>query len=317
MARLRKRNSSSDDVLFHEYFLEWVETYKEGHVKQVTLNKYLMTHQRLQVLAPNLQLLDMNRREYQRIMNDYALTHERQTTMDFHHQVKAAVQDAFHDGILDRDPSYKAVIKGRAPRPKKQKFISHADFKKLLSVLDLTKGPREDWDWFTLIVAKTGMRFAEALAITPNDFDLEDNTLSIDKTWDYKSHINGFAETKNKASVRRVVLDWQVIGQFVPLIKDFPPDEPIFVTPGKRIYNSMINTFLRGRCLAADIPIISIHGLRHTHASVLLANEVSIHSISARLGHSDVTTTQEVYTHIIDELAVKDNSKMVSALTAL
>lgn len=317
MARLRRRTSTDEDVLFHEYYLEWVETYKEGHVKQVTLNKYLMTHNRLQLLAPNLQLLDMNRREYQRIMNDYALTHEKQTTMDFHHQVKAAVQDAFHDGILDRDPSYKAVIKGRAPRPKKQKFLSHADLKKLIKTLDLTKGPNEGWDWFTLIVAKTGMRFAEALAITPDDIDLETNMLTINKTWNYKDFKGSFEPTKNASSVRKIVLDWQIIGQFVPLVKDMPNDQPIFVKPGKRIYNSMINTYLRGRCLAADVEIISIHGLRHTHASVLLANEVSLHSISARLGHSDVTTTQEVYTHIIDELAVKDNSKMVSALTAL
>ena len=171
MARLRKRTSTSEDILFHEYFLEWVETYKVGLVSDVTLNKYYVTHQQLQLLAPNLQLLDMTRREYQKIMNDYALTHEKQTTMDFHHQVKGAVQDAFHDGLLQRDPSYKAVIKGRAPKPKKDKFLSNADLKKLLATLDLTKDVDDGWDWFTLIVAKTGMRFAEALAITPNDFD--------------------------------------------------------------------------------------------------------------------------------------------------
>lgn len=316
MARLRKRTSTSDDILFHEYFLEWVETYKVGLVSDVTLNKYYVTHQQLQLLAPNLQLLDMTRREYQKIMNDYALTHEKQTTMDFHHQVKGAVQDAFHDGLLQRDPSYKAVIKGRAPKPKKDKFLSNADLKKLLATLDLTKDVDDGWDWFTLIVAKTGMRFAEALAITPNDFDLTDNTLNIDKTWDYKSSKGSFKPTKNPSSIRKIVLDWQIIGQFVPRIQHMDSDKPIFVGE-KRIYNSMINTFLRGRCIAADVPIISVHSLRHTHASVLLANDISMHTISQRLGHSNVTTTQEVYTHIIDELKEKDNSKMMQALSGL
>lgn len=316
--KLRKRTSESIDVLFYEYFLEWVETYKEGLVKQVTLNKYLMTYQKLKLLAPNLQLRDLNRREYQKIINLYGETHEKQTTMDFHHQVKAAAQGAFHDGLLDRDPSYKAVIKGMtATRNKKQKFLSHAELKKLIATLDLTKDVTDGWDWFTLILAKTGMRFAEGLAITPNDFDLKTNSLNINKTWDYKSSKGKFDITKNTSSNRNIVLDWQIIGQFIPLIKDLPADEPIFVPKDKRIYNSTVNVFLRRKCLEADVDIISVHSLRHTHASVLLAEGISIHSISQRLGHSNVTTTQEVYTHIIDELKQKDDSQMVSALTSL
>ena len=77
--------------LLTRYFAEWVNTYKRGAVTDITLSKYLMTLRHLENLAPRVALGDLNRMEYQRILNDFAKTHERQTVMDFHHQVKAAV----------------------------------------------------------------------------------------------------------------------------------------------------------------------------------------------------------------------------------
>lgn len=56
-------------------------------------------------------------------------------------------------------------------------------------------GQEINWDWFILLVAKTGMRFSEALAITPKDFDFSKQSLSINKTWDYKGE-GGFMPTK-------------------------------------------------------------------------------------------------------------------------
>ena len=66
----------------------------------------------------------------------------------------------------------------------------------LLVSLDLKD--QVNWDYFILLVAKTGMRFSEALALTPKDFDFSHQTLSISKTWNYKGD-GGFQPTKNRA----------------------------------------------------------------------------------------------------------------------
>ena len=63
---------------------------------------------------------------------------------------------------------------------------------------------------------------------------------------------------------------------------------------------------LERHCNQAKIPVISVHGLRHTHASVLLFAGVSIASVARRLGHSSMTTTQKTYLHIIRELENQD-----------
>lgn len=306
--------------LFVNYFDEWIETYKEGAVRDVTLQKYLKTLEHLKRIVPDLKLKDLDRREYQKILNEYAKTHERQTTMDFHHQVKSCIQDLFHEGLLERDPTFKAIIKGKPPKKKRQKFLEMDELKALIQTLDI--GNEINWDWFLLIVAKTGLRFSEALAITPKDFDLENNMLNVDKTWHYKSSSGGFTLTKNPSSIRKVKLDWQIVGQFTPLIKDLPEDEPIFVEKKengqyKRIFNSTINKYLFAKCEEAGIPVISIHSLRHTHASILLSAGVTIHSIADRLGHATVTTTQETYLHIISDLEKKDNQLVMGTLTSI
>lgn len=298
--------------LFYEYYAHWITVYKQGAIRKVTMDKYLMTLKWVEKLAPDLKVCDVNRISYQQILNDYAACHERQTTMDFHHQLKGAVLDAVDEGLIDRDPTRKAIIKGKNPAAKKIKYINQFELHSLLADLDL--GTEVNWDWFILLVAKTGIRFSEGLAITPKDFDFSRQMISINKTWDYKGD-GGFLPTKNKSSVRKVQIDWQTVIQFSELIKGLPEDEPMFVK--KKVYNSTVNDILCRHCQKLNIPVISVHGLRHTHASVLLFAGVSIASVARRLGHASMTTTQKTYLHIIQELENRDVDLVMRSLSGL
>lgn len=304
-------------ILFAKYYDDWVETYKEGAIADVTLKKYYKTGEVLWELAPTLAVDRLDRKAYQKIINEYAKTHEKQTTVDFHHQVKSCIRDMFYDGVLKKDPTYKVVLKGRPPnRKKKPKFLQVDELRNLVRALDLS---HINYDWLVMIAAKTGLRYAELLALTPNDFDWQEGTLTVDKTWNYKSTAGGFKPTKTKGSVRTIAIDWQIIGQFKPLVEQLKLGEPIFVEKlengqYKRQFNSTINNQLQSKCKEAGIPEISLHSLRHTHASVLLAEGVSIQMISSRLGHADVGVTQETYAHVLDELKQKDTQKMMGIL---
>ena len=299
-------------TLLHEYYAHWVHIYKEGAVRKVTMSKYKQTHLWLEKICPTLIISELSRITYQKLLNDYAEFHERQTTMDFHHQLKAAILDAVDEGLIDRDPTRKAIIKGKIPNQKKAKFLNQFELQTLLSNLKLNN--EINWDWFILLVSKTGLRFSEALALTPNDFDFSHQQLNINKTWNYKEN-GGFMPTKNKSSIRKVQIDWQLVIQFSSLIKNMEKDKPIFIY--KNVYNSTINEILSRYCKSSNIPIISIHGLRHTHASLLLFAGVSIASVARRLGHSSMTTTQKTYLHIIQELENKDIDLVMRSLSGL
>lgn len=307
------RNDENTTELFCNYYKEWVNVYKKDAIREATLAKYRMTQKWVEKLVPDLKVSELTRTMYQQLLNDYAKEHERQTTLDFHHQLKGAILDAVDEGLIERDPTRKAIIKGKTPKVKKIKYLNQFELHTLIAHLDIKEKP--NWDWFILLVVKTGMRFSEALAITPADFDFARQTLSVSKTWDYKG-TGGFLPTKNKSSVRKIQIDWQIVVKFSELVKNLPEDKPIFVGEEK-IYNSTVNDVLARHCRDCGISVISIHGLRHTHASLLLFAGVSIASVARRLGHASMTTTQKTYLHIIQELENKDVDLVMRTLSGL
>lgn len=300
------------NVLFCDYYSDWVRVYKEGAIRKVTMEKYALTQRWLRRLVPELELRGLDRMAYQQLINGYAEFHERQTTMDFHHQLKGAILDAVDDGLLGRDPTRKAIIKGKAPRPKKRKYLDQHELHQLLCSLHL--GEKPSWDWMLLLIAKTGLRFSEALGVTPQDIDFNRQQLTVNKTWDYKNG-GGFVPTKNASSVRKVQLDWQLVVQLSQIVRGWPEERPLFAR--NRTYNSTANALLAKRCKEARVPEITIHGLRHTHASLLLYAGVSIASVARRLGHASMTTTQKTYLHVIQELENQDVDLVMRSLSML
>ena len=301
--------------LFHKYYKEWIELYKKDAVRHATLAKYELAHKHVKEICPNLHLHQLDRKSYQLLLNKFAENHTHETTLDFHHHLKACLVDAYEDGIIRVNPTRKAIIKGTQKRKKKKKFLNRDELQALLSELNL---PAEvNWDWFIYLISKTGLRFAEALALTPADFDYENQQININKSWNYKFKDYGFQPTKNKSSNRKIFVDDSTLKAFKKLIKEKDPDQPIFVNQDQKIFNSTVNSRLATLCRHANIPTISIHGLRHTHASLLLFQGVSVLSVSRRLGHANITTTQETYLHIIKELETKDNRKILKHLKEL
>lgn len=305
-------NTITKETKFYKYFEEWIKLFKEGAVRDVTLDKYLNNQKHVTGLIPNVRMMDFDRTVYQTLLNDYAITHERQTVIDFHHQIKGAILDAVDEGLIERDPTRKAIFKGKSPRKKKQKFLNQFELHNLMNDLELEQ--KISWDWMILLIAKTGLRFSECLALTPEDFDFVQQAINVNKTWDYKSG-TGFQPTKNRSSIRKVQIDWRICMQFQQLIKHIPHNQPIFVNGS--VCNSTPNKRLEKHCKNVGIPVISIHGLRHTHASLLMFAGVSIASVSRRLGHSSITTTQKVYVHLIQELENQDNDLVMRYLSGL
>ena len=106
--------------------------YKVGAVREVTLSKYRMTGRHLKRLAPKLKLKQLTRPLYQELLNNFAIDHEKQTTTDFHFQLKGAILDAVEEGLLSNNPTRKVVIKGKLASYKKIKYLSQFDLKEAL-----------------------------------------------------------------------------------------------------------------------------------------------------------------------------------------
>ena len=81
-------NDTNNNVLYSQYYAQWIDVYKKGAIREATMAKYLMTQKWVEKLAPELKVCELTRTAYQKLLNDYAKDHERQTTLDLHPQLK-------------------------------------------------------------------------------------------------------------------------------------------------------------------------------------------------------------------------------------
>lgn len=294
---------SSSETL-DAYFARWITIYKKGVVSKITYDKYLNTSNHIHEIFGNLRLKDISRRTYQERMNLFAMKHAKRTVSCFHKQIRASILDALDEQIIVLDFTRKVVIKGNDHLKKSKISLNYDQWKKLIKNLD----PHCSSDVIIYIAAVTGMRYGEVLGLTIKDIDLDNNEIDVNKTWDYK-YGTGFKKTKTKTSMRIIPIDVHS-SRFLKIYIDDSTNEPnttLFMNDSGRTYVSAeINKHLTKKLNYLNLPRITFHGLRHTHASILLYQGVTVLSVSKRLGHSNITTTQSTYLHIIKELEEKD-----------
>lgn len=209
---------------------------------------------------------------------------------------------------------------------KKVKYFENQDLKKFLDYLGgLDQAKYRNLYEATLykFLLATGCRINEALALSWSDIDLGNATISITKTLNHLGQINS---PKSKASYRDIDIDqgtitmlktyqlrqiqeaWKLGRTETVVFSDFIHDYPNNKTLGNR---------LKTRFKRAGVPNIGFHGFRHTHASLLLNSGIPYKELQYRLGHSTLSMTMDIYSHLSKENAKKAVSFYETALKAL
>lgn len=244
------------------------------------------------------------------------------------------VKSAINVQITYTDFTLGAQLSGSAGKSKADKYLQADELETLIKVAY----GRADFSHITAAIiyfgAVTGARYAEILGPTWKDINFTARTVSITKSWDY-SHSQTFIPTKTPSSVRTITITAAAVSMLKTIKKQQAsfymrtgrrdPNNLIFVTRlGMPPSNTAINKMMRklqdetasefGRPLSA---IISFHGLRHSHASYLLSRGIDIYYISKRLGHSDITITMRVYSHLLDRMQSEQDSLAMAAIGEL
>ena len=172
----------------------------------------------------------------------------------------------------------------------------------------------------------TGARIGEIMALTYDSLDFKKNTLTINKSWDYKS-AHGFKPTKNKEN-RTIGVDAKTMALLKPYYDEVKkaslksrfnnPNRLVFVSmSGDPITVDAVNKCLRKACVRAGIQTITSHGLRHTHASILLLHHLDLHYVSERLGHKSQITTASIYAHVLKETKERGDERAAEITATL
>ena len=229
--------------------------------------------------------------------------------------------------VIQHNPARDVIIpRKQQNKEHKVKFFSNQELKQFLDYLDgLDISSYENF--FDYVLYKTllasGCRIGEALALEWSDIDLENGTISISKT------LNRYQETntpKSKAGLRDIEIDKAT----VLLLKQYKNrqqvqswqlgrSEDIVFTPftTKYAYACLLRKRLQKHFKAANVPDISFHGFRHTHATIMLYAGIEAKDLQYRLGHSTLSMTMDIYSHLSKENAKKAVSFYETALKAL
>lgn len=156
---------------------------------------------------------------------------------------------------------------------------------------------------FFIFLYYTGCRKAEALALNWSDIDFQKRTVSISKT--YTRKVRGAvykieSTPKTSSSIRTIKLPTNVIEALKTLDFDtkfvFGDEDPI---PERTLANRFSKYYALARVEMENLPRITFHGFRHSHASLLISKGMSIVAVSKRLGHTSIDETLKTYSHLM------------------
>lgn len=216
---------------------------------------------------------------------------------------------AVHLDIIQTNPVDR-IIRPKQQKPRKEKIaLTKEELKQFLTLAKKDARPVLYTAWHTL--AYTGLRRGELLGLEWSDIDFENKTISINKTL---VTVNGSLYTqspKTKRSTRTISLDdatiqvlknWK-LEQKKQFFKNGVKSKDIVITNIKGSYLDFayFREELKKFLSTHNLKRFSVHSLRHTHASLLFEAGIEPKTISDRLGHSNIQTTLNMYTHLNDK----------------
>lgn len=312
-----KFKTKAQDMTLGELFKKWWAVY-EPSVKAATSSHRYRTYSNHFKKYDDLKLSKLNTLWAQDIVNELAKEFKSYKTLLA--VLKLVTNYGIRLELIEKDPFALVVY----PKPlenstkvhnTKNNFYSKDELKLFLNRAKASPNP-VFYPFFRLL-AYSGIRSGEISALNWSDVDFNEHTISITKTVsrDSRNNLNFIAEPKTEKSTRTIFIDdetlkalksWKttqakfLLARGVNALSDsqlmFPTHDNRIA--GTTVANSRINTFYNQN---PDLRRISIHGFRHTHATLLLEAGLNIKDVQERLGHKNVQITLNIYSHVTQQ----------------
>ena len=307
------------DPIFADYFKTWCETYRLPKISKATARNYMSYYRVITSYFGETRIKQIKRSTYQQFLNDYGKDHSLGTMKEMTSKIKACVRSAIADGIITKDFTYNANITYDKSLTRNPEYLSINELKQLISALNDDLKPDNVKPYIVLTAIYTGARFSEIIALTWKDVDYLHRTITINKSIDYKYN-TGFKPTKNESSNRTIRVNSELLKILSQLKVNQTP--LLFAkTPQsfRTIFIKKVNAYLKSTMERIGIKKrdYTFHALRHSHVAFLLSQGIDIYAISKRLGHSNMTTTSNVYAYLIDEYKHKLDDEIEQKLAQL
>ncbi len=322
-----------DVTAYNDSFEIWADYWLTAKKQEVSADQYNLIESRVrvwklalkgykinQIIPLNLQTIIYNIAEE----NPYTRRQTAKGTLKSYIQIISAVFDfAIENRIIDYNPALRLKLPQNAPQ-KKRRALSAEERKRIIEFEHRAKP-------FAMLLMLSGLRRGEATALQWTDIDFDNNQIVVSKSFNFKQKT--FKPTKNGktriVSVPQMLIDYlKTLNRVSPFVLTSASGGMMTDTAWKRLFDSYMTdlnleygnfTSTPNKFAPVKAPMMitpfTPHELRHTFCTIMYEAGVDVLTAKEQMGHSDVKTTLEIYTHLDAEKKKNDISKLDAFLT--
>lgn len=246
------------------------------------------------------------------------------TVRSYHTLIGNILNDAVRWQYIPYNPAHRLE-----PPKKSSQQINYLDDIQTRRFIVLLRTAPDHWRRVILLLLLTGMRRGELLGLEWQDVDWENKTLTIQRSSLYLPERGVYTDTTKNASSRRCIhisseaisvlqeqREWQIQEKLADI--DWGHCNRIAVDPkGNPMHPDRLTEWFKKFIRKTDLPPITIHSLRHTYATLLIAQGVPLTAVAEQLGHADAATTATIYAHAIKTTQIAAAEKIGNLISDL
>jgi len=327
--------SPSQKFTFSEFVSIWFRDYASNQLAPKTLFRY---HQmldsriisefgkiKLEKLTPNhfLQFYNKLRKPNVRMDNHKDRGLASRTILHHHRLIKTILNTAVKWGYLFSNPADRCD----SPKTSKQAALTYNE-EQTFALLDAAENAPLKYRLLILLAIATGARQGELMGLEWQHVDIENGIIKIEQSAQYIPQRGNFIKApKNPSSVRTIgvpaivkdalrIYRREQTSERLALGAQWQAGNLVFVSStGQPMYPGIMSSWFPQFLRKQGLPPLNFHGLRHTSASLLIANGASAVDLSKRLGHANTTMTMNLYAHSFDNADKGLTEKMEAILS--
>lgn len=305
--RGQTKQIENENITINKWLDIWFESNKNGWSPRTQEQREIAIRLQMKPLLGQFKLQHLTKDIYQKhYIEELEKKYSPSMVRLLHRLFKIAINAAVDDEILTKNPIKKVTF--TKEELKNENFLSPEQLEKFLD--DAKQNESLTMYNFLLMVAYTGMRCGEACGLQWKDIDFTNNTITIERS---RGNL-GVGKTKTKNSIRTIRVDHDVMSQlerykkwckeqllsFGQKLKD---DTFVFISQYtvEPIAQSLTSVVVRRIIQRTKLPKVTMHGLRHTHATILLKEKIPVKVIAERLGNTP-QMIHTVYGHVLKEM---------------
>ena len=319
-------------VKFSIFVDTWLSEYAERNLKKTTLTFQRLLAKRTCKAIGHIRVDKITTNDIQRFIDSLAKDGENQNTGErlsrktlthYRSFVSSVLEYAIRKGMRTSNPC-KAVTIPRGSK-KERKIYTIDEMQQLFQLL--AEHAPSKYLIFFLLAAETGMRRGELLGLEWKDFDFEKGTVHVRRTSNYTKRDGAYTDTPKTAGSDRIILfNRDIIPSLIAYKEEqdvqkeamgdkWIDNDRLFVSEnGSPMSVGTPYSWLERFCKAHSFPFYGIHQFRHFYASVSIGVGNDITTVSKNMGHSQCSTTLNIYSHQVSEYLIKAREKYDNAI---